>query len=33
MCLRNHVPIVMLLSGGYQKVNEEVIANSIKNIY
>jgi histone deacetylase 11 len=27
-----HVPIVMVLSGGYQKTNGPVIANSIENL-
>ena len=33
MCLKNEIPVVMILSGGYQKVNAEVIANSIANLY
>jgi hypothetical protein len=33
MCIRNRVPVVMVLSGGYQVVNSKVIANSIKNLY
>lgn len=33
MCIRNNVPIVMVLSGGYQVINAEVIADSIKNLY
>lgn len=31
--IRNKVPICMLLSGGYQKTNAEVIAQSIANLY
>lgn len=27
-----HVPIVMLMSGGYQRTNAPVIADSIENI-
>jgi histone deacetylase 11 len=30
---KHNVPIVMLLSGGYQKSNAEVIANSIENLW
>jgi hypothetical protein len=33
MCIRNRIPVVMVLSGGYQAVNAKVIANSIKNLY
>ena len=33
MCIRNHIPVVMVLSGGYQTINAKVIANSIKNLY
>lgn len=33
MCIKNNIPVVMVLSGGYQKVNAKVIANSIKNLY
>jgi hypothetical protein len=33
MCLKNNVPICMVLSGGYQKINAKVIADSIKNLY
>jgi hypothetical protein len=33
MCLKENIPICMVLSGGYQKINAEVIANSIKNLY
>lgn len=29
MCRKKNKPVVMLLSGGYQKVNAEIIANSI----
>jgi histone deacetylase 11 len=31
-CLENNVPIVMTLSGGYQKTNARVITDSIKNL-
>ncbi len=30
--IENKIPIVMMLSGGYQKVNAKVIADSIKNL-
>ena len=30
--LTNHIPIVMLLSGGYQKNNAKIIADSIANL-
>jgi hypothetical protein len=33
MCIRNRVPVVMVLSGGYQVINAKIIANSIKNLY
>lgn len=33
MCLRNNIPICMILSGGYQLINAKVIADSIKNLY
>lgn len=33
MCISRRIPIVMVLSGGYQKINAEVIAFSIQNIY
>jgi len=32
-CLQRDIPIVMLLSGGYQKNNAEVIAHSILNLH
>lgn len=32
MALQQSIPIVMLLSGGYQKSNAEVIAKSIRNL-
>lgn len=32
LCLKKKVPVVMLLSGGYQKTNAEIIANSIENM-
>lgn len=32
-CLTNHIPVVMLLSGGYQTSNAKIIADSIENIY
>jgi hypothetical protein len=33
MSLKYSIPIAMVLSGGYQKINAEIIANSIKNLY
>jgi hypothetical protein len=33
MCIRNRIPVVMVLSGGYQVINAKIIANSIKNLY
>jgi histone deacetylase 11 len=32
MCIKNNVPIVMVLSGGYSKENARVITNSIENM-
>lgn len=32
MCVDRKIPVSMFLSGGYQKVNAEVIANSIQNL-
>jgi len=32
LAFRRDIPIVMLLSGGYQSNNPEVIADSIENI-
>jgi histone deacetylase 11 len=32
MCVKNSKPVVMLLSGGYQKANAEIIADSISNL-
>ena len=32
MALKNHVPIVMLMSGGYQMGNAPNIADSIENL-
>lgn len=32
-CLQNNIPIMMVLSGGYQIENAEIIAKSIKNLY
>ena len=32
MCTRRKVPMVMILSGGYQKINAEIIADSIENL-
>lgn len=32
-CLQNNIPIMMVLSGGYQRDNAEVIAKSVKNLY
>lgn len=29
MSIRRNIPVIMLLSGGYQKINAEIIANSI----
>ena len=31
-CLDNEIPVVMIMSGGYQQSNAEVIANSIENL-
>lgn len=31
-CIQNRIPIVMLMSGGYQYSNAEIIADSIKNL-
>jgi histone deacetylase 11 len=33
LCLSRNIPLIMVLSGGYQKVNAEVISLSIQNIY
>ena len=33
MCTRRKVPVAMILSGGYQLVNAEIIANSIENLF
>ena len=32
MCVAKKIPIVMLLSGGYQLINARIIADSIKNL-
>ena len=32
MCRERKVPVVMLLSGGYQHMNAEVIADSLSNL-
>jgi histone deacetylase 11 len=32
ICIKNNVPIVMVLSGGYSKENARVITNSIENM-
>jgi hypothetical protein len=32
MCVDRKIPVAMLLSGGYQMVNAEIIANSIQNL-
>lgn len=32
MCVRRKVPVVMIMSGGYQKINAEIIATSIENL-
>jgi len=32
MCRGGGVPVMMLLSGGYQHINAEVIANSLANL-
>ena len=32
MCKERGVPVVMLMSGGYQQVNAEVIADSLENL-
>jgi histone deacetylase 11 len=29
MCINRNIPLVMVLSGGYQKINAEIIALSI----
>lgn len=33
LAIRKKIPVVMVLSGGYQKSNAEVIAASLKNLY
>lgn len=33
MCINRNIPLVMVLSGGYQKINAEIIALSIENLY
>ena len=33
ICMNQKIPVMMILSGGYQQVNAEVIANSIENLY
>ena len=33
MCCNKKIPVVMLLSGGYQQVNAELIADSLENLY
>lgn len=32
LAFQNNIPLIMLLSGGYQKRNAIVIADSIKNL-
>jgi len=32
MCIDNKIPVVMLLSGGYQSTNADIIADSISNL-
>ncbi len=32
IAFKNKIPIIMLLSGGYQKINAKVIADSIINL-
>ena len=32
ICLKNNIPIVMLMSGGYQKTNGYTIGRSILNL-
>jgi histone deacetylase 11 len=32
LCLRREIPVLMVLSGGYQKINAPTIARSIKNL-
>ena len=32
MCVRRKIPVVMVLSGGYQLVNAQIIADSIENL-
>lgn len=31
-CLRQKIPVVMLMSGGYQQSNAQIIADSIENL-
>lgn len=33
LCTSRHIPIVMVLSGGYQKINADIISRSINNLY
>lgn len=33
LALHNHIPVNYLLSGGYQKDNARVIAQSLENLY
>jgi hypothetical protein len=32
LCVDRKIPVAMFLSGGYQKINAQVIANSIQNL-
>lgn len=32
MSVRRNIPVVMLLSGGYQKINADIIADSVQNL-
>ena len=32
ICTKRKIPMVMILSGGYQKINAEIIAESIENM-
>jgi hypothetical protein len=33
LAIENKIPILMVMSGGYQKTNAPVIADSIKNLF
>lgn len=32
MCIQRNIPVVMILSGGYLKINSKIIADSIENL-